>query len=639
MKKNRLSRLTALLLSIVLALGTLTGAAFAADFPDAPRSQWYGDAVYACVEKGYVKGFEDGSFRPGNAITYAQLASMLRGGVYADTSYAAQAFPSMPWWYASVYTCRQMGALEGIAAKCDASDVNNTVSRYEMALVISNVMASKGLTVSSSEKQSAQAKITDWASVPAKYRDAVASCYALGIISGFTDGSFGGAKTLTRAQVCVVMVNMDEAIAKPRTKVGYGEENYPDLTSTDYGVYRKLDYCPNNIGRPVYFYHFKDTWHCGVTNPTNRGLTESAGFFGITAKTDKNGLTYEAYTETDNATIASVEFQTYDGAQTIKLDTTPNEPHTYSTNNLENGPYSLYVRFEYKDDDGNVKNFANSRVIYVSDGQGWFADTYTANWTDAAMEKWLASYRNEVLVDDAFQDWMAQNGGNNIDAALRLDNITYPFYSNTEKYPNETSKWRELAHEICPDEDAGDFTKAHLLHEWISHNMVYDLRQIEDANGNQLSKFLPYRWAENGGGEWTPWKARIGVCFDFSNIYAIMCRELGVPCRIVADKSIFHCYNAVYLRGRWELVDLTASTGSCYIENTLAALQKFWDSWEGSYAPNYALGFIVPASSKYKELTYQDEKPVEEKFSDFYPLDYDLCTKSLLQRFGPLYNH
>lgn len=149
MKKKSLRFISTTLCAVML-LGTMTATGFAAgDFSDVSRDAWYGEAVYSCVDKGYVTGFEDGSFHPGDPITYAQLASMLRGGVYADTSYAEETFPDKPWWYPGIYTCREAGALAGVKADVVTgdSDVNTPVTRYEMAQIISNVMRTQGRTV------------------------------------------------------------------------------------------------------------------------------------------------------------------------------------------------------------------------------------------------------------------------------------------------------------------------------------------------------------------------------------------------------------------------------------------------------------------------------------------------------------
>ena len=427
--------------------------------------------------------------------------------------------------------------------------------------------------------------------------------------------------------------------AESTDKVAYGTTNYPNLTNIDYDTYRKLDY-QQGAGKNTYFYKFRNTWYAGCADLEGEDVTrlvpDRPGFYGITAKADKNIVTYKTYSELDNVKVRSVQFRTYDGLESVTLK----DSGQFNVETLPNGPYALCVWFDYTQEDGKVETASIWTAVYASNGSVYFADSMRLD-NDEAMKRWLAEKRNEYAADGVFQEWMAKHGGSDLKAALRLDNVTYPFYSNTKQYPNDTSKWRALAHEICPDENAGNFTKAYLLHDWMAHNLVYDQREIKDADGYPRSESLPYRWAENGGGEWTMWNTHIGVCFDFANVYAIMCRELGVPCRIVGDQATNHCYNAVYLNGRWELVDLVNSCGSAYIENTKAALKAFWDSWEGSYKADLALGFIEPASHKYKIWDHQKDQftDVKEKLIKFDPLDRDLCTKALLQSFGGKYNH
>ena len=52
-------------------------------------------------------------------------------------------------------------------------------------------------------------------------------------------------------------------------------------------------------------------------------------------------------------------------------------------------------------------------------------------------------------------------------------------------------------------------------------------------------------------------KIKIGVCRDFSNIYAIMCREQGIPCIMLNPASRKHVWNAIFVDNRWYEVDLT----------------------------------------------------------------------------------
>jgi hypothetical protein len=45
-------------------------------FPDA-AGKWYESDVKACAEAGYIRGYEDGTFRGANVINYGELANIL----------------------------------------------------------------------------------------------------------------------------------------------------------------------------------------------------------------------------------------------------------------------------------------------------------------------------------------------------------------------------------------------------------------------------------------------------------------------------------------------------------------------------------------------------------------------------------
>ena len=52
----------------------------------------------------------------------------------------------------------------------------------------------------------------DWAQIPAGYREAVAACYALGVLNGQSNGCFGGDNPMNRAQGCTVIARLLDQI-------------------------------------------------------------------------------------------------------------------------------------------------------------------------------------------------------------------------------------------------------------------------------------------------------------------------------------------------------------------------------------------------------------------------------------------
>ena len=47
------------------------------NFSDVKNGSWFYSAVARAVAAGYVKGYSDGSFKPGNTITRAEAAVMI----------------------------------------------------------------------------------------------------------------------------------------------------------------------------------------------------------------------------------------------------------------------------------------------------------------------------------------------------------------------------------------------------------------------------------------------------------------------------------------------------------------------------------------------------------------------------------
>ena len=73
--------------------------------------------------------------------------------------------------------------------------------------------------------------------------------------------------------------------------------------------------------------------------------------------------------------------------------------------------------------------------------------------------------------------------------------------------------------------------------------------------------------------------ARKGICYDFSHLFAALCRSQNIPCYVVdGDKrknvQYHHTWNRVYFNGSWWDVDTTydATSNSKYGFNKLNSL-------------------------------------------------------------------
>ena len=114
-----------------------------------------------------------------------------------------------PWYWANKKVAEDIGMSKGLKAVDD-----NAMNRYEMAVALSNTAVSNGKYITSEQNRAAIEAIKDYKSIPSNYKTPVKTCYALGIISGMTDGSFAGTESMTRAQACTVIVRMLKLLDK-----------------------------------------------------------------------------------------------------------------------------------------------------------------------------------------------------------------------------------------------------------------------------------------------------------------------------------------------------------------------------------------------------------------------------------------
>lgn len=205
-----MKRLVSLLLSMALCLG-LTVPAWATGvqhFQDAPTSHWayqqieraYADGVIAGVSGNPEQG--TGVFNPNGTLTMAQFMTIMGRAFYGNEMQEEIDKGNTSPWYAPAQTVGNKHSL----LTGTKGGMNDNVSRYDMAMVMTNILKDKDAVMpTEAEKQATQTKIGDFASIPSNYKDAVTTVFFFGVISG-TDqkGTFAGNNFMNRAQAAVV---------------------------------------------------------------------------------------------------------------------------------------------------------------------------------------------------------------------------------------------------------------------------------------------------------------------------------------------------------------------------------------------------------------------------------------------------
>lgn len=126
--------------------------------------------------------------------------------------------------------------------------------------------------------------------------------------------------------------------------------------------------------------------------------------------------------------------------------------------------------------------------------------------------------------------------------------------------PHAGSTYQELAHALC-DGLQTETQKANAIYNWITHNIRYDVKAMQQGD---LKEDDPKK----------VFKQRKGMCGGYALLFAAMCNEVGVKAITVSgysrdwmfddgDKLYIprHIWNAVYVHGKWRLVDATWGAG------------------------------------------------------------------------------
>lgn len=213
MKKRILSLALALALSLSLAAPALA-VYETPTFTDVPKSFWGYVSIEKAAENKWISGNPDGTFAPNANVTYAQFCVMLVSAFFPE-QLASYTGPSSPWYAPSCTIAAQNDLL--LATRVEQTPtlegaVSQPMSRYEMALVVSNTLYKINAKIPTPQEQADQMDQTpDYWDIPKQYRNAVLLVKATGVLSGMDSaGTFGGSGNLSRAQAAVVLGKLND---------------------------------------------------------------------------------------------------------------------------------------------------------------------------------------------------------------------------------------------------------------------------------------------------------------------------------------------------------------------------------------------------------------------------------------------
>lgn len=270
-----------------------------AEFRDVPSSHWAGEQISHLVSRDIISGFVDGSYRPDDLVTRAQMATLVSKAKNLPLTSAAEgmSFTDIPpgyWASTWIKACTAAGIVKGYTLVDGASVFKpaDPVTRGELARMLRR--ASGMPVLKPVNPKFSDVSIGYWAF------DEIETVAYHGIMGGYPDGTFRPANKVTRAEVAVALYKLINAnLVPPTTDLPSETTSTPDSTSTagDGKITIVIDpghggYDPGAVSRKDGEVILKEKDVNLAVALKLRDLLESAGFYVVMTRTTDVSLVY-----------------------------------------------------------------------------------------------------------------------------------------------------------------------------------------------------------------------------------------------------------------------------------------------------------------------------------------------------------
>ena len=180
-------------------------------FSDVPYTHWAYDYVSEMVARGIVKGYEDGTYRPGNKVSRGEWAKLLVAtadiDIYDNYEKILESIEDVNEsdWYAS-YAVTVMPYLDFTEAEKGGRYIvsfepNRPATRLE---ITKSIVKERGYDIITPDESLING-FADFSSIPEADKKYVAAAVKEGIIAGFNDNTFRPFDSLTRAEAATML--------------------------------------------------------------------------------------------------------------------------------------------------------------------------------------------------------------------------------------------------------------------------------------------------------------------------------------------------------------------------------------------------------------------------------------------------
>lgn len=233
------------MLTILLPVST---PAATQSFPDT-STHWAKDYISQLAASGYIKGYTDGRFKPDNTMTKAEFTRVLiasLGSTATDETTNSYSDVKKHWAKASINEAVKLGILV-TSEDPNGFRPDEGILRSQAAAMLVRALGK--------DPDSTPVSFKDKTTIDkSMYKGYIKTASDLGLISGFPNGNFEPFTTMTRAQVCTVVVKFlnlldgssskQPAVNTPQVgsainTIAIGEQSY-NISSTP--IYFNIDF-------------------------------------------------------------------------------------------------------------------------------------------------------------------------------------------------------------------------------------------------------------------------------------------------------------------------------------------------------------------------------------------------------------
>ncbi len=167
-------------------------------FSDVNKNDWFYENVKDMTDKGYLSGYEDGSFRPSGIITKAELVSV----VCRINSLAEKSSQISHWASSMLLSALYEGYYDWDEIPPSGETYDEPITRQLAVKIIMKAF----LPDEKGDYNYAADNIKDFSQVDGRYYDSVIAAYSNGIVFGDDNGNLNPKAHMTRAEACAVIM-------------------------------------------------------------------------------------------------------------------------------------------------------------------------------------------------------------------------------------------------------------------------------------------------------------------------------------------------------------------------------------------------------------------------------------------------